>query len=153
MIELYHYTSRFHLPYILSDGVLRTTESNVSIEQEHVGPDVVWATSEPTPARLGGHGLGSIKGGVRIGFRHGGAVRWRDWEWYGRMRPWWREAMISAGGGDAAADTWWIVAAPIPSGLWTGVAIDPTYRFDNDTMTMLDYKSVRESPDGKEALL
>ena len=44
---LYHLSSIYHLPTILSSGYLKTVESNVSLDprREHAGPDVVWLTT------------------------------------------------------------------------------------------------------------
>ena len=38
----YHYTSEPHLEQIQEEGVIKTSESNVSATEEHSGPDVVW---------------------------------------------------------------------------------------------------------------
>ena len=43
----YHYTSEPHLEIIQEEGIIRTTESNVSGTEEHIGPDVVWLFKEP----------------------------------------------------------------------------------------------------------
>jgi hypothetical protein len=51
---LYHYTAPFtsHLGAILSVGQINTTESNLSLEREHAGPDVVWlADSTDAPGQ------------------------------------------------------------------------------------------------------
>lgn len=46
-MRLYHLTSLYHLPAILTSGYLKVTESNVSLvpHETHKGPDVVWLTS------------------------------------------------------------------------------------------------------------
>jgi hypothetical protein len=138
VIELYHYTTPLHLRSIVSEGVLRPTESNVSLLEEHAGPDVVWATDAPSLPEIGAHGLGPIKGGVRIAFRHPRAVRWMEWPWRERMDPLWRDAMVSAGGGDAAAQHWWLVEGPVPMKLWESLAIDPTGRYLPGSMTLFE---------------
>ena len=43
----YHYTSMVHIKEIREYGIIKTTESNVSMEEEHAGPDVVWLFKEP----------------------------------------------------------------------------------------------------------
>jgi hypothetical protein len=48
-MKLYHLTSIYHLPLILSAGYLKVVESNISLmpREEHKGPDVVWLTTSP----------------------------------------------------------------------------------------------------------
>lgn len=45
-MQLYHYTAptTSHLGSILAQGLIRTTESNISPTRPHAGPDVVWLT-------------------------------------------------------------------------------------------------------------
>ena len=45
MSKFYHYTTQGHLKEIYESGVIKTTESNVSVA-EHAGPDVVWLFNE-----------------------------------------------------------------------------------------------------------
>ena len=45
MSKFYHYTTQRHLKEIYESGVIKTTESNVSVI-EHSGPDVVWLFNE-----------------------------------------------------------------------------------------------------------
>ena len=42
MINFYHYTTQDHLRDINESGVIKTVESNIALETEHAGPDVVW---------------------------------------------------------------------------------------------------------------
>lgn len=126
---LYHFTSRRHLPHILADGFLRTTESNVSIRGEHAGPDVVWLTDTPTAEA--GHGLiGSVvdKREVRIEVRTRG-MAWADFD---REYPCdWRETFVARGGGESAARHWYVVPRRISSSEWVNVSVrqvDGTYR-------------------------
>ena len=46
-MKFYHYTTKAHYQEILDCGYLKLTESNVSPEKEHAGPDVVWLFKEP----------------------------------------------------------------------------------------------------------
>lgn len=50
-MKLYHLTSLYHLPAIMSTGYLKVVESNISLvpHEEHVGPDVVWLTTNRRP--------------------------------------------------------------------------------------------------------
>ncbi|WP_198517634.1 hypothetical protein [Microbacterium lacus] len=57
-VIVYHYTHESHMPSILQSGVIRLTESNVSFEKAHAGPDVVWLTTDPEL-------LGSVSSGLR----------------------------------------------------------------------------------------
>jgi len=43
----YHYTTRVHNATIEECGFLKLSESNVSMEEAHLGPDVVWLFKEP----------------------------------------------------------------------------------------------------------
>jgi hypothetical protein len=46
MPKYFHYTTLEHLIKIEKDGFLKLVESNVSLEKEHSGPDVVWLFSD-----------------------------------------------------------------------------------------------------------
>lgn len=50
---LYHYTAPVtsHLGCILESGVITLTESNLSFDTPHAGPDVVWLTDSSDPAQ------------------------------------------------------------------------------------------------------
>lgn len=52
-MKLYHLTSIYHLPVIMSSGYLKVVESNVSLipHEEHKGPDVVWLTTSQRPGQ------------------------------------------------------------------------------------------------------
>ena len=41
----YHFTCRHHIPSIIRQGVIKTTESNIHKKFVHYGPDVVWLTN------------------------------------------------------------------------------------------------------------
>ena len=42
MAKYFHYTTQDHIRSIRDSGLIKTTESNVSMEEDHAGPDVVW---------------------------------------------------------------------------------------------------------------
>jgi hypothetical protein len=58
-VRLYHLTSIYHTPSILSSGYLKRVESNIVLapgrQNEHRGPDVVWLTTDPRPGQGWGH--------------------------------------------------------------------------------------------------
>ena len=126
MPALYHYSTEHHLPAIRRAGYLKVTESNVSIETQHAGADVVWLTDDPDAARLG-HGLnlnpGIDKTAVRFEVDAPEAVRWLDSPEYAAMDPEWRRIFIEAGGGPQAARRWWISYTPIRQRAWREVRV------------------------------
>lgn len=123
-MRLYHYTSADHLPSIRRDGVLRTTESNVSLTQPHAGPDVVWLTTDPRP-RAGTHGLAGLldKTAVQITVDVDGE-RWMDSDLFAAMDDLTRRAIVTAGGGDKSARTWWICREEIPREAWIDLRVN-----------------------------
>lgn len=128
---LYHYTAPAHLPRIVQAGFLRLTESNVSLTQAHAGRDVLWLT---TDANAGGsHGLsigmnvpGTLADKTRVRFTvyTPDAVPWLESEEYAAMDPRFRSGIIRAGGGAAAARTWWVAYEPVPRAHWIAVHAD-----------------------------
>ena len=56
-VTLYHFTCEHHLPKIMTDGYLKTTESNLSITRPHAGPDVDWLGTMPEMRPGGSYGL------------------------------------------------------------------------------------------------
>lgn len=125
----YHYTSTAHLPFILQDGAIRRTESNVGAPDRwgvrpagpHAGPDVVWLFSKPlhdddqTP-----HGLDGAqhdKRAVRFTV-HTRATQWVTWHPVLAMHALWRKAVIDVGGGHAAARKWWVAERDIRRDDW-----------------------------------
>ena len=49
-MNLYHYTSIYHLLGLLESNQIKTTESNASFRIEHLAADVVWLTSNASPS-------------------------------------------------------------------------------------------------------
>ena len=122
--KLYHYTAREHLPSIMAEGVLRTTESNLDFRRADAGPRVVWLLDTPT-ATDASHGLSySVydKTAVRIEVRPQKAVRWAEWA---KSQPAYDRTtaavLARTGGGPEAAAHWWVSESPIPSSEWVEV--------------------------------
>ena len=141
MKTVYHYTCLEHLPKILGAGFLKTTESNVSIEREHAGPDVVWLTTDPDCKH--GHGIGldtvlhnarqigiepdaemlkrwdktRIRFTVRMPNDH--VHKWIDWSKKFQMNELWRKSFVKAAGGGVG--TWRVVEHPIMQDRWVEV--------------------------------
>ena len=129
MPKFYHFTSTFHLPLILKDGVLRTTESNVSYEIEDAGPRVVWFLDVPelgdAPHGLRGEYQAVDKSEVRftVELPKSKVLRWAEFSRRYQQAEQARAAMIEAGGGPAAARRWWVTEAPVPRSRWRAVAV------------------------------
>lgn len=122
----FHYTAAHdsHLGSILREGVIRTTESNVSLSVEHAGPRVVWLLDEPL--RDGeNHGLthrslGGVKMAVEIAVLL--PVRevhaWRAWATESGSDAATRRTLAMTGGGWAQAARWRVIERPIPRSEW-----------------------------------
>lgn len=125
MLTLYHFTTKAHLDSILSDGFLRTTESNLSGRREHAGPDVVWLTSNPDPVQHRGWGWRGPNAGVisktevrftvEIPMRD--AHRWWDWSARRGIDRVWAQRLASVGG----SRSWVVVERSIPGEEWLEV--------------------------------
>jgi hypothetical protein len=122
-MTLYHFTSIYHLPRIKQDGYIRPTASNLSLYLPRQGPDVVWLMDRPDPGDYhhGLRGSGVNKRAVRIAVNitpFSGAITTYKWTLWARslnMDESTMEALITSGGGRAAANMWWVCPAPIPS--------------------------------------
>lgn len=114
---MYHFTSSHHLPVILNSGYLKLCDSNVDIIQ----PDrsVVWLTDLPE-VEPNSHGLGAQKTAVRITVDVPG-IQWLKWAPTAYMDPNWRHHVIEGGGGEEAAEHWFIHPAPIKASRWTEI--------------------------------
>jgi hypothetical protein len=116
---LYHFTSRVHLGSIMRNGEITTTESNLSMSQAHVGPDVVWLTSDPESPRNSEWWQGSFldKTRIRITVEVPDAIRWDDWVAFHKIDKLWRSALMSVGG----SPTWYVVERPVLKDEWVTV--------------------------------
>lgn len=125
---LYHYTSieRWHL--IEQSRRINTTESNISGQTAHAGPQVVWLTTDSECAE--GHGIaqtldGTDKTRVQIAVQLPARDihRWRDWAIrHGIDQDWMRTLARTAGGG---VGTWRVTEKPILFTRWVH-ALDRT---------------------------
>lgn len=125
---LHHFTSMVHLPFIESAGEIRTTESNIGSPRkdwppfgERRGPDVVWLLDDPDLSL--GHGLGGFadKTAVQITVNIPDAIKWTMWRETKRMHPLWKRQLIRAGGGNLAAEHWYVALTPIARHCWVEI--------------------------------
>lgn len=123
---LYHFTHRGHLLSILEEGKIRTTESNISIERAHAGPDVVWLFDIPEVPLTTGESLYEAKRVVRfkVNIPKQQVHKWTDWGPQKSMSPTWREAFLKAGGGMSAAGHWYVATSSIPVERWEEVTVN-----------------------------
>lgn len=126
MTTFYHYTSKYHLDSIISDGAIYPTESNISHTKPHAGPDVVWLLDIADPS--GDHGLYSElslydKREVCIEVAVP-AIRWLNWQPALSMSQWWRDGLIEAGGGPESASHWYVWPASIGKRHWRSITVD-----------------------------
>ncbi len=94
--RLYHFTAlgESNLGSILREGMIRTTESNVSLQRhrEHAGPDVVWLTTNGASAAHVGWAAGPVsdsnppKTWARLAVDVADAVPWRAFASQHRMK-------------------------------------------------------------------
>lgn len=119
---LYHFTSPDHLPLIFRSGLLKPTESNLSMNRAHAGPDVVWLTSDPEPGYMEWT-EGSINDKSRIRFTvelpRRAAQPWSDWAARLGMKPEWKRALINSGG--KGWRRWHVVQRPVLASEWREV--------------------------------
>lgn len=132
MPVLYHFTCLLHTRNILLSGVLRTTESNISPDIPHAGPDVVWLTDQPSfnqlcveiPAerlrRAVASGLSAAdidKKAVRFTVDVADAMPWAAFaKQHGAKKSWLRDL---AKAGDPK--TWFVLPRPIHRAEWVSV--------------------------------
>jgi hypothetical protein len=117
---LYHFTSRYHLPFILQSGYLDITESNYSFTKAGLYP-VVWLTED--------YEIDEVKNGLSFG--EAGEVskaeirfsipmqphfeRWSTWSRYTRKMKQidWMTLVTSIGAGETHRQ-WWVSEKTIP---------------------------------------
>ena len=151
---LYHHTCQLHLRSIMKDQNITRTESNVALgapdetSLQHVGPDVVWLTSQPTVKNEGWNRFvfsadgdrrqkppahwqkGRIRVSVSVNYAH----RWRQWAKKQGSTPETIKVLHDTGGDSYH---WWVSEQDIPIEHW--VRID-----DTSTMKCLYHSTTGE---------
>ena len=130
MKELYHYTSRFHLPMILKAGYLKLTESNLrepppeereqlrqgnysSLDKsvEELYKPVVWLTNSIEPIKMGLDGGVFNKGEIRFTLKAREQYeKWKTWSRENRIKEKWAEIMER----NYNSESWYISESVIP---------------------------------------
>jgi|TARA_R110000824_G_scaffold52052_10_gene144728 hypothetical protein len=131
----YHYTSEPHLEQIQEDGVINTSDSNVSATTEHAGPDVVWLFKEPltgpTPrmlisnidVKIGMLSLDKSKIQIEVDVPEH-EVRRAD-KFFKKLGadPQWIKQLEESG--QSKNKKWYVIQRNIPQGEWRDVSIRP----------------------------
>lgn len=130
-VDLYHFTTSHHLASILTDGFLRTTESNLSRTIPHAGPPVVWLTADGDREHFPG-----LAGGIRVAGRVTAEKReirftvrlpshevWTldSWAAKRRMNRSWLARMKATAGAEARAFR--LIERPITRSEWVAVEL------------------------------
>jgi hypothetical protein len=127
-MKLYHYTSQHHLPYILRDGHLKVTESNIgsplpTMEPSgmRVGPDVVWFSTHGAPDAndLGLVSTSVDKTKVRFTVNVKDAEPWCSFADRHEINPEWRD-IIEEG---RAPKSWYVVERNVLRSEWLYVQV------------------------------
>ena len=128
----YHYTSMVHIKEIREYGIIKTTESNVSMEEEHAGPDVVWLLKKPLTgqvpemltgrAEISGRPFGIDKSRICITVDLPPTeVQRADKFWKKhKVEQWWADRLSSLGGKSKVKD-WYVILRNIPSEEWVEI--------------------------------
>jgi hypothetical protein len=128
----YHYTCIEHIEKILDDGLLKTSESNVSPSEEHAGPDVVWLLKKPltgqVPEMLTGRieasgrsfGIDKSRICVTVDLPHSEVQRADKFWKRHKVEQWWVDRLSSLGGKSKVKD-WYVITRSIPSEEWVEI--------------------------------
>jgi hypothetical protein len=122
-MRLYHFTSAYHLPKILTAGYLKVVESNLSRTREHAGPDVVWLTSNADAAGnnwwqvSGRRSVDKAEIRFTVDVPKRDAAKWREWAARRGIDPRWAHTLMEAGGSGA----WYVTERPIQASEWAEI--------------------------------
>jgi hypothetical protein len=134
----YHFTSIERWPTVRDAGYLDLTESNMSKNHPHAGPDVVWLTNKP---EISAEGCGldtalfdktRVRITVEVPIRS--VERWRDWAMSRGIDSLWFRALTTG----RVANSWYVSEKQIPSSAWVEVRDTKTgdlLLFDSDYLT------------------
>ena len=116
---LYHFTSRFHLPFILETGYLTLTTSNFNLEKADLFP-VVWLTSSQTPENMGLLFDANMpedlnKTHIRFTiFKEPYMVLWDEWSAKKGMDKKMKQYLINSASAKETYKTWYVSEHTIP---------------------------------------
>lgn len=124
-MRLYHFTTTHHLPSILREQRLRTTDSGLEMLSSFKEPSVVWFLDTPDAGEKG-HGLdGSVvdKREIRITVDVPDYLcyQWLWWAAAHNIEPGWQEVLVKVGGGTEMAAHWWVVERAVGSHRWVKI--------------------------------
>lgn len=124
-VRLYHYTHKGNIGPILESGVLKRTESNITLRTKH--PDsVVWLLCRPIkPGEEHGLTIAKTKVRLMVDVPSQSVFRWQKWapRQLGSDSRSMRQ-IVESGGGEDQARLWWVSTEPIPRQSWVGLTID-----------------------------
>jgi hypothetical protein len=123
-MQLYHYTYFEWAMLIQQQGIIKTTESNLSLTREHAGPDVVWLTAADSWEPQGWMERMEVKTGVRFIVDVPDDEVWK-WEHFAiryNMRRRYVEALKAT---DSNWRSWYVLPRPITAGEIIGLECNP----------------------------
>lgn len=120
-MRLYHFTALEYLDSIVKHGAIFPSESNVSLNIPHAGPDVVWLLDTPTIDHS--HGLEYArydKTSLRVEVEVP-AIHWLDWTYTHQMSHRDFSVIVTSGGGMKAANHWYVWPGKIKVHRWRSI--------------------------------
>lgn len=113
-IKLYHFTSEYHLPHILKDGLSR---GDVPLNPMEWGVNAVWLTDNPDPGNQDWK-TGSpvdktaVMIEVELNVPNISLVKWSVYARKKKIDPQWYKKLDETGGGQS--EHWWLYFGVIP---------------------------------------
>ena len=124
-----------HIPNIIADGVIKTSESNVSPHEYGVGPDVVWLFKKPiknklvpqmltTTANVGGNQksipVDKSKIYIKVNLDPSEVQRADKFWKKNNVAEWWVKKMEGLGGASKSKD-WYVIQRNIDISEWVEI--------------------------------